>query len=344
MNGLIRAYSSGMVLHNKRKQRAAAVLCGLLLGIVAIWGGITAGYAEKEVEREGITVFLKQESGDVCTVILSPMPKLLTEGRAMAFLFTLELSKDTRFVRAETCGSGGGLHLTVGNLSENRVSILMDGYMGSDTEQGAILRIYVDGAGGYMGITAVKSDELAIYCLDESGECIKIPVEICRETDTEAHDDVSETQDDTSESPIKSETTSEETSGHMPPCTEEKGQTEPTTHGDEDMIHKEDRFMGCRETAPRNGVFSVQFLFYGSNRETPVICMEGGGTVTLLVEYGVSRLSEREGISYGRSGGEGWEICTFRGLSVKNRYVFLIYTDGKTVRVVYENGAFVGYR
>ena len=86
-------------------------------------------------------------------------------------------------------------------------------------------------------------------------------------------------------------------------------------------------FLGCRETAVREERVSVQFLFFGAGGDTPVVCIKGGGVLSLEVIH-------RE---------DGMSLCTFRGLDGEGSYCFWVYTERGWISVRYEKGRFCGF-
>ena len=95
-------------------------------------------------------------------------------------------------------------------------------------------------------------------------------------------------------------------------------------------------FVGCQESAVREGTYAVRFLFAGA---TPVVCAEGGG----CLRAEITEVPNPTGRSESDACAGDWSACTFRDLRAEGRYVFFVYTDHGTVRVLYENGRFGGY-
>lgn len=308
---------------NNRYQRSrVCFICGLLFTVISLLAGVTGGYAGEE-PSEGISLSVLSEGEGVWRVCLSRGLEEITEGRAMAFLFALEVSEGMEIDRIEAYGGAEGLHLTVGEAVGGKVSVLLDGYaaeVGEEAENGTILRIYTKGEGDYMGVTAGDYGEMAIYCLQDDGQVMEIPVRIMDESPRETE----QISDEATEPEPESEHFLEETEEKTPPYMngEEDSETE-----EESERAEPNRFMGCRETLPRNGVFSVQFLFYGEGEDTPVVCFGGGGVISVDT-------SRRE---------DGWSFCTFRGLDEGKRYEFWVYTEKGEISVIYEGGAFRGF-
>ncbi len=89
-------------------------------------------------------------------------------------------------------------------------------------------------------------------------------------------------------------------------------------------------YLGCRESAVRDGHFSVRLLFW-QKKDDPlpaVLCMDGGQEVTLRME----RLGNTSVLTY-----------TFCGLASDGVCRFLIDTPEGAVEVCYRNGRFAGH-
>jgi hypothetical protein len=311
-----------MMWNNRYQRNTVCFICGFLLVVSALLAGITAGFAGED-HFEGIGLSVLREDEGVWRVCLSRGLEEITEGRAMAFLCALEVSEGMEIDRVEACGGAEGLHLTVGEAVGYKVSVLLDGYaaeVGEEAENGTILRVYTKGEGGYMGVTAGNCGKMVIYCLQDDGQVMEIPVRIMDEIPLETEKISAEATESESESEPFWEETEEET----PPCT--NGEAAPETEEEFERAEP-NRFMGCRETLPRNSVFSVQFLFYGEGEGTPVVCFGGGGAISVDT-------SRQE---------DGWSLCTFRGLDGGKRYEFRVYTEKGEISVIYEGGAFRGF-
>ncbi len=120
-------------------------------------------------------------------------------------------------------------------------------------------------------------------------------------------------------------------------------------------------FVGCCETPVSDGSFAVRFLFYvptpattgtgeGSTptgaARTPVICLEGGGVLTVETEpadpaAAVMLLGAWEQATGATvdAGGQLW-MCTFRGLRSEREYDFFVDAGTDFFRVFYEQGRF----
>ncbi len=347
----------------KENQRVAALLCGLFLVFVTVLGAVTRSYAEGEESTRTVTVTARREGENLWTVTVSPSLAELAKGRVMALLLCLELPKGHYPDQIQAGEGAAGLTLTVGEVREGCVSVLFDGIPTeeetvktvktvktaetaetTETAETAILRINSvqdpkepGKQEGFMGITGGKYGELAIFCQNREGNVEKIPltVGVCTDqesdfvhTETESRPKESEALSDGTEEGIVSE---EET---LPPF-EEDAEDQPVFN----------RFVGCRETCARDGIFTVQFLFFGKGKDTPVVCAEGRGSLWLEVQY--RRPPPPPAVDASCAEGNTrealWSTCTFQGLSETERYVFWVYTKEKTVQVIYEKGKFRGY-
>jgi hypothetical protein len=169
-----------------------------------------------------------------------------------------------------------------------------------------------------MSVTGGKYGEFALYIRDESGKVELIPLvwggdrEESGEVTGNGTDETAETATEQKET-IPAEKWDTEESVKQEPETEE-----PRPVND---------FLGCRETAVREGRFSVQFLFFGVGGDTPVICIKGGGILSLEVIRGE----------------DGGSFCTFRGLDGEGSYEFWVYTERGWISVRYEKGRFCGF-
>ena len=239
-------------------------------------------------------------------------------------------------VREIRKGKGAeGFVLTHGDLHADRVRVLLDGIL----SEGELLWVETEQnpaeapeERGYMGVTGVDGGEVILYVLREGGEVERIPLSVAveeRETEGETAEEVTDGESESSESsPTETEAITEptDTESESPPApsTEE-------THGQDGEPPPQPQFLGCRETGITDGRYTVQFLFAG--KETPVVCMAGGGVLT--VTCGTAEPLTKDG--------EIWYTCAFSGLLAGRRYVFLVGTAKGWVTAVYEDGKFAGY-
>jgi hypothetical protein len=308
--------------------RLAVFLIAVWMGFVTASWAVTFGYAE-EAEKENIAaVTVTAEAVDpACgewAVCLSHSLYELAGERDMALLVTVEAAEGYTVEAVELGAGAEGLTLTVGEHPAGSVSVLLDGRVQRGAE-GAILRVKLGVLeekrpirGGYMDVTGGKYGEFALYIRDKSGKVELIPLVWCgdREESGEVTGSITEETDETV-------TEQKETIPAEKWDTEESVKQEPETEEPRPV----NDFLGCRETAVREGRFSVQFLFFGAGGDTPVVCIKGGGVLSLEVIRG------EDGVSF----------CTFRGLDGEGSYEFWVYTERGWISVRYEKGRFCGF-
>ena len=332
----------------------------ILSGSVRRWGCIFLCLVLSCV----LTAFVK-ENGEVSPALtvrregeglfsLSVTPDLygLTDGDPLAILMEIQASQGWR-VEEITAGEGAvGLILTHGNLSSNRVKVLLDGTVAVGAS-GPLLWVKLErddektaNKGGYMGVTGNEGGQITLFVLREDGKTEKMPLSV--ETERGEEEKTAHTEVDGEGTNEPSDTASDETQD-IPETNTAHGDTggesdmdpDPTEPPDtgRDQSTRSALFVGCRETGITEGEYSVQFLFCGENGWTPVVCMAGGGVLT--AESGVMPSLSPSG---GRCDGcEVWSYCTFSGLSADRTYVFWVGTDEGRVRVLYEDGMFQGF-
>jgi hypothetical protein len=309
--------------------RLAVFLIAVWMGFVTASWAVTFGYAEEAGEENIAAVTVTAEVMDpACgewAVCLSHSLYELAGERDMAFLFRVGAS-DGYTVEAVELGAGAeGLTLTVGEHPAGSVSVLLDGRIRRGAE-GAILRVKLGVSeekkpiqGGYMGVTGGKYGEFALYIRDESGKVELIPLVWGGDREKESGEVTGSITEETDETV----TEQKETIPAEKWDTEESVKQEPETEEPRPV----NDFLGCRETAVREGRFSVQFLFFGAGGDTPVVCIKGGGVLSLEVIRG------EDGVSF----------CTFRGLDGEGSYEFWVYTERGWISVRYEKGRFCGF-
>lgn len=321
-------YDGCMVYGMKRMVRLAVFLIAVWMGFVTASWAVTFGYAEEAGEENIAAVTVTAEVMDpACgewAVCLSHSLYELAGERDLALLVTVEAAEGYT-VEAVGLGEGAeGLTLTAGKMPARSVSVLLDGRVQRGAE-GAILRIKLGVLeekqpiqGGYMGVTGGKYGEFALYIRDESGKVELIPLVLGddREESGEVTGNVTEETDET-------------ITGQEETISDEKWDTEGSVKQESEMEEPRpvNDFLGCRETAVREGRFSVQFLFFGARGDTPVVCIKGGGVLSLAV------IHREDGVSF----------CTFRGLDGEGSYEFWVYTERGWIFVRYEKGRFCGF-
>lgn len=317
-------YDGYMVYGMKRMVRLAVFLIAVWMGFVTASWAVTFGYAEEAGEENIAAVTVTAEAVDpACgewAVCLSHSLYELAGERDLALLVTVEAAEGYTVEAVEPGEGAEGLILTVGTLPARSVAVLLDGRVQAGAE-GAILRVKLGCAGedeplqgGYMGVTGGKYGEFALYTRNEAGEVELIPLVWMSGREEE-------TEDVTAETAAEPEETAAEERDTVGAVTRESDETETVEP------HPTDRFLGCRETAVKEGRFAVQFLFSGSGRDTPVVCIKGGGVLSLEVIRG------EDGVSF----------CTFRGLDGEGSYEFWVYTERGWISVRYEEGRFCGF-
>lgn len=232
-----------------------------------------------------------------------------------------------------------GLVLTHGDLSADRVRVLLDGIL----SEGELLWVEMEHnpvedpkEGGYMGVTGTEGGELVLYVLRDGGEVERIPLSVAVEkweTEGETAEGVTDGESESLEKPPESSPTETEAVTE-PTDTESESPPAPSTeetHGQDGEPPPQPQFLGCRETGITDGRYTAQFLFAGKG--TPVVCMAGGGVLT--VTCGTVEPLTKDG--------EIWYTCAFSGLLAGRRYVFWVGTAKGWVTAVYEDGEFAGY-
>lgn len=257
----------------------------------------------------------------------------------MALLMEIDPSGGWQ-VREIRKGKGAeGFVLTHGDLHADRVRVLLDGIL----SEGELLWVETEQnpaeapeERGYMGVTGADGGEVILYVLREGGEVERIPLSVAveeRETEGETAEEVTDGESESSEDPpAETEAASEavteptDTESESPPA-----ESSEETGGQDGEPPPQPQFLGCRETGITDGRYTAQFLFAG--KETPVVCMAGGGVLT--VTCGTAKPLTKDG--------EVWYTCAFSGLLAGRRYVFWVGTAKGWVTAVYEDGKFVGY-
>ena len=257
----------------------------------------------------------------------------------MALLMEIDTPRGWQ-VREIGKGKGAeGSVLTHGDLHADRVRVLLDGIL----SEGELLWVETEQnpaeapeERGYMGVTGVDGGEVILYVLRESGEVERIPLSVAveeRETEGNTAEEVTDGESESSEGPPESSPT-ETKAVTEPTDTESESSPAPSTeesHGQDGEPLPQPQFLGCRETGITDGRYTAQFLFVG--KETPVVCMAGGGVLT--VTCGTAEPLTKDG--------EIWYTCAFSGLLAGRRYVFWVGTAKGWVTAVYEDGKFAGY-
>ncbi len=237
----------------------------------------------------------------------------LSEGHVVALCLIIEAEEAIGAVVADVAD----MTVTTGRVSDRCVRVLIDGVPRGDTlcrvkASGQVDIQMTDNRIYIYGDTGVVTETIA--CRQESGES----------TDTALHTidsictGVFEPTEETTEARGEGKDTLIPEGTSCDAADEREETSEVSLEADEYEV----RYIGCRESRVEDGLYAVQFLFDG--REVPVICVEGGGVLTVEQTAGA------------------WSICTFRGLRQTGKYRFYIYDSGGIICVLYENGSFRG--
>ena len=296
------AYIEWCMMNSTKNRKTGRMLRGwaglFLLGItVLLLTGM--GYDDSDTE---LTVYLrKEEAWEIC---LSEGPVGVADGRNMALLLKLELPRGWTVSSVDIGEGAEGMSLTAGDR-EGGICLLLDGLPCGEGEVLVRMRLSEDGEGRPR---IIGEGQVILYCLEEDGGITKIPIGIRAETEPPAPptEDMF-TEEVTQEKPIQTEAQEPESD----PIADQK--TPPPLP------------WGCQETVPQNGLFAVRFWFRDG---APVVCLEGGGVVTVTVE---------------ECGDGGWISVTFRDLDIRRRYAFAVFTPDGVVMAVYEGGIFRGF-
>ncbi len=107
----------------------------------------------------------------------------------------------------------------------------------------------------------------------------------------------------------------------------QEGETEASCEETEPVDGEEVLYLGCRESVPQDGCFSVRLLFWCDREKIPaVICFGGGEAVSLSVES---------------LGDTSVVACTYRGLAIEGDCRFYVDTAEGTAEILYRNGIFI---
>ena len=181
-----------------------------------------------------------------------------------------------------SAGEGAeGMILTHGDLGNETIKILLDGIFEGDSGS-PLLWLWLDsplGLGEQVTVTGEGGGELFLYILRKGGQVERIPLSVVWEGENTL---------ETTETAETAEETVEDETGGASETTDTQGRTESNTAPDSVCPLPTDpdpspvaTFLGCRETGVTEGTYAVQFLFGGEGEGTPVLCMEGGGILSL---------------------------------------------------------------
>ncbi len=341
------------MIHERSRSRTG-LLCGLCVAFLCVVA--LAGTAVRGVANEGMALMLcaePVETGEgraVFAVSLSRAAVEVSAGDAVAVRLTAEVPRGWSVVGVTAAEGAVGLTVTVGvprqdGGSDGRaVAVLLDGY--PTTEEGhmagrlvyitmertagdarAALRLtFGGGAEGWLYVRRTTGDIETVRLYAAGTEW----TQVVTESDTLGTDTVDgtgcERESTTETATAATETEASSKIDVMTGTVVEAGGTEGGAGA----------FLGCRETAVRAGTFAVQLLFEVGAVDAAVVCVEGGGVLSLechTVASVADGMGEREPPL--------WRAYTYRGLLAEGQYRFWVYTDRAVVEIRYHNGRFV---
>lgn len=318
----VRLLFSGVVLF-------LALFMGTVVGIcsdsslcVAVWGEVC--------DREDVIVGYIGFSENLFEI---------SGGDSIAFLVTLEVSDGWCMEKMEEDGQDPYVNVTVAISADcRRAAVLLDGIPTVDVlEKIPVVRLTGEGnIPCTLKVDRGEYGEEGIYCQDLNGEVRVIPVDFLSASDPET----TETSDVT-DTGVESHYTTQV--GEL----EEKTTADPIEEiqwGDP-MDKPNVLFIGCRESQTKNGTYAVQFLFWGQEAYTPVICFSDGTVLSIrITEEDIRLLAGKEDIKpLASSTDKHLYACTFLGLSADKKVVFFVTTPEGVVRVSYRDGVFEGF-
>jgi hypothetical protein len=262
-------------------------------------------------------------------------------GRTVALLLRVTLPEGWSLCDVVPLEDTAGLTVTVGR-TERGFRILLDGVLSLSPEN-------TDAPFGLlrMGVSAAESAadtdgtelraEGDFYWIGEDGDICACPLATA-DLSTDSTDDMDKSDMDTS---TEKATESPENARPEVPfetaADTDRMETDPPLSETECLPAEQQEgweavYAGCQETPPRNGTYSVRFLFC---RGSAVVCVRGGGALTLTVSH--SRVVSAAETAYPGD----WTLCTFRGLRETGEYVFRVFSEGEEIEIRYGNGRFI---
>lgn len=302
-------------------------ICLFLAALAAVFLLICLHTSESYGAEEKIALYCVRETNHEWEIHATEPLWSFTGGRVVALLLTLQIS-DGWHVDEATCPDG--CTVTVHEKQGGHVTVLLDGIL---PDCGSLLFcVVLRSSGGEVPADVRVAEGAVLYIRSEGGEVES------RELFASCHASEHETSPSIT---IETETMPEDVS-------ETVTEAEPVTNrpGEDESEHVSEQevplppagepacYVGCRESAVKDGLFAVQLLFEegkGSSASTPAVWATGGGHLTLI--------SETAEVS-----GERLYAMTYRGLSADRVYVFSVYTSDGIVEVVYRNGRFTEHR
>lgn len=294
----------------------SAILCGMFLGRAD----------SKQYEKEMVVATVTFDSAScadtaIWYLCLSEWPESLRNGKTFAVLFRFELSDGWRISSVQ------GFENSVWLTWEDTV-ILLDGPLAvvDQSDSSIMLRIEIRKyreSQEDCRFQGISDDDNLIYYVDESGRIDTCPYQI-RSSEEETENPAITEELDTVSDANETETLSFASESEKP------------------TPWNTPVYAGCQETTVISDVYAVRFFFVGQG--TPVICMEGGGFLSMKISQTdiIEEWTESRVKIYKTANPQGWSVCTFRNLSVYRDYVFFIYEQERIIRIRYTNGRFMG--
>ncbi len=295
---------------------------GILCICISILFPSMAGYAETE---EHVSHLVWESADGGWCLVLRHLP---LEIRDMALLFSVSAKDGENALEMNVCEDVGMLTLTVGKPSDGWVSVLIDGRNFTHT-QGAMRLLFVAGDTP----PTLSLDGGGLWIKAEDGRVAKYPLTVSLgepETlvDTEETDGKSESfsESETCSDTDKGESTEEESHVfEVPPVDTESLADDEDSGGT--AVKQATLYLGCRETSPKDGCFSVRLLFWRpADAPLPTVVFMGGG--------------QEVGMTVERLGKSSVVAITYRALSANGTCRFWVDTLDGMVEIRYKNGVF----
>lgn len=325
-------------------------ICVIFLCLFLFSSGLISR-AEAWVEANDIQIYGQQE-GNRWSLYSTRDLYELCEGGAVAWMIQIRIPACWQVTAIE---GNRGLVATA-SAWEGNIRVLLDGIVsppGEDATE-AFLTVTIEAEGNTVDNESCVGDEniersiqllpdenAYIYVLKEDRHILRYPYTVMNLNEETTHPDERGTDE-----PKLCETT--DFDADIPEIETSDWQeseiyTQETVREPVLGAPLEFSYMGCQETGISNGTYAVRFLFCGAY--TPVICIEGGGFLTVQVHHEdfIEAYERDKPQSYLPPGQEEWTICVFRGLWENRLYRFMVYTEEQALMVTYEGGRYMGY-
>ncbi len=326
------------------KYRWTAIFCAVLLAVAGILQGTAADVSENVTAEiagaEAVHVYAVSERMsslyEWAMHIYSSAPLYASsDGRPTALLLSLRLPDG--WVAEVTADVGAeGMTLTAAQNGTD-LRILLDGYPPQgDAEDGKRLLRVVISADPYqepsveaiepaVRLYAEESEGGGLYYMGADGGICRVPLVV--------KNDLEEREESEEFTTGNSDDTERETEV----CTAPRDDISPKPESGGEGKDFSSIYMGCQETAVRDGTYAVRFLFRDGD-STPVVCARGGGVLTMEASSApwIEAYPENSATPVRYDG--DWQVCVFRGLKREGNYEFFVYTAEGIVKVRYRSG------